>query len=145
MIFPVIIKYRSRDYDEMVALRHKILRQPLGLNFSEEDLDKDAEDILLGLSVPRPRRVAACCILSPMDDRTVKLRQMAVDNAVQKSGLGNNLLSFAELIAKKEGFKIITLHAREVAVGFYKKNGYEIKGDRFTEVGIPHYKMMKLL
>ena len=145
MIFPVIIKYKSRDYEEMVALRHKILRQPLGLNFSEEDLLPDEKDILLGLSAPRPRRIAACCILSPVDDRTVKLRQMAVDDIIQKSGLGKNLLSFAELIAKKEDFKIIILHAREVAVDFYKKNGYEIKGEEFTEVGISHYKMTKLL
>lgn len=145
MIFPLIIKYKSEAYDEMVKLRHDILRAPLGLSFSVEELEKDKEDILLGLSVPRPRRIAACCILTRIDDKSVKLRQMAVEYALQRSGMGKNMLSFAELIAKKEGFQHITLHAREVAIEFYKKYRYIIEGSRFTEVGIPHFKMTKQL
>ncbi|MDU1889246.1 MAG: GNAT family N-acetyltransferase [Dysgonomonas sp.] len=145
MIFPSIIEYKSGAYDEMVALRHKILRAPLGLTFSEEDLERDAKDILLVLSAPRPPRIVACCILSLVDERRVKLRQMAVDDTIQNSGLGTSMLAVAEFVAQKEGFEVITLHARKLAVGFYEKYGYKIIGEEFQEVGIPHNEMEKII
>ncbi len=70
---------------------------------------------------------------------------MAVDNTVQKSGLGTAMLAFAEYVATKEGFEKITLHARKVALGFYEKYDYKIVGSEFTEVGISHYEMEKLI
>jgi len=143
MIYPQIIEYKSSEYDEMVALRHKILREPLGLSFSEQDLEKDKQDLLLALFMPRTHKMIACCILTPLDKKYVKLRQMAVDDSLQKGGMGTAMLSFAEYVATKEGFESITLHAREIAVGFYQKYDYSIIGDKFFEVGIPHYKMEK--
>ena len=70
---------------------------------------------------------------------------MAVDESVQKTGIGTAMLSFAEYVAVKEEFEQIELNAREIAVGFYQKYDYEILGNKFTEVGIPHYKMKKQL
>ncbi len=35
------------------------------------------------------------------------------------------------------------MHARESAIGFYQKQGYEIQGEMFTEVSIPHFQMEK--
>jgi predicted GNAT family N-acyltransferase len=37
------------------------------------------------------------------------------------------------------------MHARESAVGFYEKLGYQINSDVFNEVNIPHYVMEKRL
>lgn len=145
MIYPKIIKYKSPEYDEMIALRHKILREPLGLSFSEQDLKKDETDFLLALFLSTTNQIIACCILTPLDDKIVKLRQMAVDDSIQKTGVGTAMLSFAEYVAVKESFQYIELNAREIAVGFYQKYDYEILGDKFTEVGIPHYKMKKQL
>lgn len=145
MIYPRIIDYKSTEYDEMVKLRHKILREPLGLSFSEEDLQKDEEDFLLALFMSHSHKVIACCILTPVNNETVKLRQMAVDNTMQKTGMGTAMLSFAEYVATREGFNHIILNAREVALGFYQKYDYEVKGDVFIEVGIPHYRMEKYL
>ena len=145
MIRPQIITYKSAEYDEMVALRHKILREPLGLSFTEQDLAKDEQDILLALFMPRTNKMIACCILSPVGEGLVKLRQMAVDNANQREGIGTAMLSFTEYVAAKEGFIRIELNAREVAVGFYQKYDYQITGNKFIEVGIPHYKMEKQL
>lgn len=145
MILPVLIEYKSEPYDEMVALRDKVLRKPLGLSFSEPDLAKDADDILLGLSIPHPRRVGACCILTRIDKDIVKLRQMAVEEGLQGTGVGASMLSFAESVAIKEGFSKITLRALKVAAGFYQKYNYNIVGEEFTEVGIPHYEMEKYI
>lgn len=143
MIFPLIIDYKSSEYDEMIKLRYKVLREPFGIEFSEQDMQQDANDILLGLSVPNPRRIAACCILTPIDSSTVKLRQMAVEDSMQRSGLGTSMLSFAEYVAEQEGFEKIVLHARTVAKDFYRKYDYKIISDEFIEVGMPHFEMEK--
>lgn len=136
-----VIEFGSADYQKMVDLRFRILREPLGLTFSPEYLDKEKDDILCigeenGL-------VIGCCILTPLDRSTIQLRQMAVDSSTQKSGVGAKVLQFAEQVANQRGFNKIVLHARKIAVGFYLKYNYNIIGDEFTEVGIPHYEMEK--
>jgi predicted GNAT family N-acyltransferase len=37
------------------------------------------------------------------------------------------------------------MHARKSAAAFYEKLGYQIIGDAFEEVTIPHYEMQKNL
>jgi predicted GNAT family N-acyltransferase len=39
----------------------------------------------------------------------------------------------------------MVLHARETAVPFYEAMAYTKIGDRFTEVTIPHWSMVKVL
>lgn len=138
-----IIEYQTDEYQEMLALRTRILREPLGLIFTDQDIKMDKDDMLLGLILPEKQKMVACCILTRIDDKVVKMRQMAVDTDVQKSGLGTSMLSFAEYVAEREGFEKIVLHARKVAVDFYRKYDYKIIGDEFTEVGIPHFEMEK--
>ena len=143
MIQARIIKYGTADYDKMVALRYKILRAPLGLTFSAEYLEKEKEDILCVCE--NEGQIVGCCILTPVDKFVVQLRQMAVDDSVQKKRIGARLLLFAEESAKEIGFDKIVLHARKVAIGFYLKYNYDIVGDEFEEVGIPHFEMQKIL
>lgn len=143
MIQARIIKYGTADYDKMVALRYKILREPLGLTFSAEYLEKEKEDMLCVCE--NEGQIVGCCILTPIDKTVVQLRQMAVDDSVQKKGIGAELLLFAEESAEENGFDKIVLHARKVAIGFYLKYNYDIVGDEFEEVGIPHFEMQKIL
>jgi predicted GNAT family N-acyltransferase len=51
----------------------------------------------------------------------------------------------AERLLKSRNFNEINLHARENAIPFYLTLGYTLVGDWFTEVGIPHKKMIKHL
>lgn len=143
MIQARIIKYGTADYDKMVALRYKILREPLGLTFSAEYLEKEKEDMLCVCE--KEGQIVGCCILTPIDKTVVQLRQMAVDDSVQKKGIGAELLLFAEESAEENGFDKIVLHARKVAIGFYLRYNYGIVGDEFEEVGIPHFEMQKIL
>lgn len=133
----------SPDYHQMIQLRYEILRKPLGLEFSEEDLEKEKYDILIG--VFDEDEMQACCVLTRVDDKTVRLRQMAVHKKLQGKGIGATLMNFAENLARDHGFKKLIMHARKVATGFYEKQGYKIIGDEFTEVTIPHFVMEKKL
>ncbi|GEP95449.1 GNAT family N-acetyltransferase [Chitinophaga cymbidii] len=138
-----IIEYGSCDYQEMVQLRDSILRQPLGLTFSPEYLRQEINDILIGCF--DEGRMLGCCILTPLNETTVQLRQMAVDGNLQGKGTGSSILAFAEEQARSNGFSELMMHARKVAVPFYSRNGYEVRGDEFEEVGIAHYEMFKRL
>jgi predicted GNAT family N-acyltransferase len=138
-----IIDHGSKEYREMVDLRHQILRRPLGLGFTEADLEAEKNDILIG--VYEDDKIEACCILTKTDPKTVKLRQMAVSSGLQGKGIGRALMSFAENIARDHGYRRLTMHARKSALGFYEKHGYKVCSDEFEEVTIPHYVMEKEL
>ena len=137
------IDFGSKEYKLMVELRLNILRKPLGLIFTNEELEKDKEDILIGAF--DEDKLLGCCILTEAEDQQMKLRQMAVQKSLQGKGIGESIIGFAENITRDKGFKYLKMHARATAVGFYEKFGYVIQGDEFTEVNIKHYLMIKRL
>jgi predicted GNAT family N-acyltransferase len=138
-----IIDHGSKEYQQMIDLRNDILRKPLGLSFNKEELDREKEDILIGAF--DDERILACCLLTKMDSSTCKLRQMAVQNSQQGKGIGATMMNFAENVARDRGFRIMAMHARKTAAGFYEKLGYKVASDEFQEVTIPHYVMQKEL
>lgn len=138
-----VIAHGSREYDAVVGLRTEILRKPLGLSFTQEQLDKEKDDIIIGAF--DQDRITGCCLLTHKNDSVIQLRQMAVSNNGQQKGTGRAIVGFAENIAREKGYKMLMMHARNGALGFYEKCGYKIVGREFTEVGIPHHQMEKSL
>jgi len=138
-----IIDHGTKEYQQMVKLRDDILRKPLGLGFSSEELDDEKDNLLIGAF--EDGNILGCAMLVREKSDVVKLRQMAVLNYVQGKGIGRALMQFAENLARDHGYKILTMHARKHAVGFYEKMGYKVKGNEFLEVSIPHYEMEKQL
>jgi predicted GNAT family N-acyltransferase len=137
------IDYGSKEYKQMIALRMEILRKPLGLSFTEEELDKEKDDILIGAF--DEDKILACCLLTRLDNNTIKLRQMAVQNNLQGKGIGASIMSFAETVARDKGYKKLMMHARNTAIGFYEKFDFKVKGTEFIEVNVPHHEMEKRL
>ncbi|MES2746243.1 MAG: GNAT family N-acetyltransferase [Bdellovibrionota bacterium] len=137
------IVYGSKDYDAEVKLRHEILRQPLGLKFSPDDLAAEAGYLHFG-AFADPDMVGTMQLVK-LDEQVLKMRQVAVSALVQGQGVGRLLVDFAEHFAKSYGFQTIVLHARDTAIPFYDKLGYETISEIFEEVGIPHRKMQKLI
>ena len=125
----------------MCRLRDEVLRKPIGLRLTEAEIARDKNDILLVLK--ENEDVIACCILTEINSDTVQLRQMAVIPNYQQKGLGKELLLFAEKTARENQYSVIRMHARKTALGFYEKSGYTVIGEEFTEVGIPHFEMVK--
>lgn len=136
-----LVEFQSPEYQETVALRDKILRQPLGLSFSQEELDGEGNQFHVAAFIDD--RIVGCMSLLPIDEKHLKMRQVAVDNEQQGQGIGTRLVSYAEEFAIKKGFCCIELHARKVSKQFYDDLAYSTISDEFTEVGIPHYKMEK--
>ncbi|MDB5033606.1 MAG: yjcF [Chlorobi bacterium] len=136
-----LIAHRSPAYEETVALRDDILRKPLGLSFTPEQLGAEGGDYHLACYLDGA--LAGCLILTPVDDVALKMRQVAVAEEMQGRGVGRALVERSEEMAREKGFREIVLNARETAVPFYDRLRYERVGDRFEEVGIPHWKMRK--
>lgn len=138
-----IIDHGTREYQQMVKLREEILRKPLGLGFSEKELEEEKKNLMMGAY--EDDQMLGCCMLVEEGIETVRLRQMAVKNDLQGKGIGKALMQFAENLARDRGYKKITMHARKNALGFYEKMGYRKVGEEFREITIPHYLMEKEL
>ena len=138
-----IIDHGSAQYQQMLKLRDDILRKPLGLSFTKEELEVEKNYLLIGAF--EDDKMLACCMLVEEDPKTVRLRQMAFLNDLQGKGIGKALMIFAENLARDRGYQKITMHARKNAIGFYEKMGYTKSGGEFVEITIPHYLMEKKL
>jgi predicted GNAT family N-acyltransferase len=137
------IQHNTPEYERVVALRRRVLRAPLGLDFTAEQLATEADSIhLAGFEGETP---VACLILTPVSAEEWKMRQVAVAPERQGEGLGSRLVAYCEDVARAGGCAQITLHARETAVPFYLRAGYEAEGETFEEVTVPHRKMTKWL
>lgn len=137
------IDFDSPDYTTAVALRRAVLRAPLGLNFTSEQLAAEHGDLHLG-AFDKDALIGAV-ILTTYGDGVFKLRQMAVSDSARGKGVGAALLLFAETEARRRGGVRIVLEARLTAQAFYARYGYEPKGEVFTQVTLPHILMTKAI
>ncbi len=137
-----IIDHSSKDYESVVALRQEILRTPLGLAFTKEELEREKNNIQVAGFIEN--EVVATASLAK-DQPSYRLRLVAVKENLQGLGVGSKLLDFCENYARKAGASSIYCNARNHAVSFYTKKGYLPEGQDFTEVGIMHIRMRKKL
>jgi predicted GNAT family N-acyltransferase len=135
------IDHGSKEYAQVIALRYSILREPLGLNFSKEELEKEKDNI--HIAAFEDDDLLGCCMLTVINPQTLQLRQMAVKNNLQRKGIGASIMTFAETLSRDKGYRTIIMHARDTAIGFYEKFGYKIVGEPFIEVNLPHHIMQK--
>lgn len=135
------IQWDSELYDQEVQLRDAVLRIPLGLTFTPEQIA--AEQNQLHFGVLDSNQLIGCVVGVPLSTTLIKIRQMAVLPERQRSGIGSFLIKNVEQALSGKGFHQIEMNARKVALGFYERLGYQIEGNEFIEVNIPHFKMTK--
>jgi predicted GNAT family N-acyltransferase len=127
----------------VLELRQAVLRKPLKMNLFDEDLSQEKGQLIFVTMYGE--QVVGCVMLKVISTDTVKLRQMAVSEQHQGKRVGTQLVGIFERWCFQNGYSLIETHAREYAQDFYLKLGYSIKGERFTEVGLPHRFMFKQL
>lgn len=136
------IKYDTVEYTESLTLRSDVLRVPLGKELSASDTF--GEDSQLHFGCFSGHQLKGCIVAkSTENDARVKLRQMAVVKSFQGKGAGKRLVLDFEVFLKERGVTLIEFSARETAILFYEKLGYEVVGDPYLEQGIEHIKMQK--
>jgi len=135
------IEYGSETYKEELQFRNRVLRIPLGMSLFDENLEKEATEIHLGAF--SEYRLIGVLILSELNKTEVKMRQVAIDDGWRNKGIGSQFIKFSENFCAQKFYTTILLHARKTAVHFYEKCGYQVQGDAFLEINIPHFKMYK--
>ncbi len=128
---------------QALALRNEVLRKPLGLKFSSEDIQRESDQIQLAGMVDN--EVVAILLLIPLPNNIFKMRQVAVSPRRQNEGIGKALVKYSENFVRDKGGVTIELHARITASKFYIDLEYQTDNVIFEEVGIPHIKMWKSL
>ena len=137
-----IINFFTTEYFYELAIRDKILRKPLGLKFSIDDIKEEETQIHIGAFINN--ELIGILLLKPINTETIQMRQVAVDENLRYSGIGKALVLFSEEHAQNLGYKKIILHARDTAIRFYEKLDYKLVGTEFMEVKIPHWEMAKI-
>lgn len=138
-----IIDYGTPEYRQMLKMRDEILRKPLGLKISNDEIEKEKDNLFIAAF--EDEQMLGCCMIVEMDPRKARLRQMAVLNNLQGKGIGRALIQFAENIARDHGYRVMSMHARKPTIPFFEKMGYKVTGSEFIEITIPHYEMEKEL
>ena len=143
-LFTLLVDFGTPAYDETLRLRDDILRKPLGLDYQEEQLSKEYTDFHLAC-YNENFDLLGCMVLTPKEKGNIKMRQVAVKENIQGKGIGTKMVEDCEKICLEKGFQKIVLNARDTAIPFYTRLNYDIVGEQFTEVSIPHHKMEKCL
>lgn len=138
------VVFMSPEYDECIKLRNEILRIPLNLEFDTDQLEKEYNHYHFGL-YDSELNLLGCLVFEKKSEEVLKMRQVAICTPFQNKGLGKILVKRSEQWALERNFKLIELHARDLAVPFYNSLGYQCEGEPFVEVSIKHYQMHKKL
>lgn len=127
-------------YQPMRELRNSVLLRPLGVPDNSWEMYDHRSWHFVAVD---NGEVIGCAVLVPSeeDPTTARLIQMAVNTDLQGKGVGKTLLEQIIQFADSRKLQSITCHSRHYAVGFYEKLGFEVYGEEFEEVGMPHRHM----
>ena len=141
----VIEPSTADEYQRYYELRWKILRAPWNQprGSEQDELEQTSHHLMV---VENDHDVIAVGRLHFNNIREAQFRYMAVETAQQRRGAGTLLLQALESKAAELGAARIVLEAREHALRFYHKQGYQAEGPGHVLFNIiPHVKMSKAL
>lgn len=141
----VIEPATEEDFEKYYRLRWLVLRAPWQQPPGTERATDDTTAIHAML-LDEENQAAGVCRLHFENEDEAQLRFMAIREDLQNQGLGKLLIHYLEEKAREAGRKFITLQARELAVTFYKRQGYEVVQKTYLLFGsIQHFQMKKHL
>ena len=134
----------SAEFEQYYNLRYEVLRRPwLQPKGSEKD-DGEKSSIHRMIIDESNGKAVAVGRLQFNTSEEAQIRYMAVSDNYQLKGYGNLIVKTLEDIALNKGIRNIILQARENALKFYWKNGYEIIEKSYLLFGeIQHWLMVK--
>ena len=115
------------EFQRYYDLRWKILRAPWNQprGSEQDELEQSSHHLMV---VDNKQAAIAVGRLHFNSIREAQIRYMAVDIVRQRKGVGTLLLNALEQQAVKLGAARIVVDARESALRFYRKHGYEPEG-----------------
>lgn len=136
--------------EDILFIRSAELRE--GRDFEQCRFEDDNGEGAVHLGLFNEGKIIGCVtILRKTNDKFPienqhQYRGMAVSKAYQGNAIGNLLLNNADRVVLNRGANFIWINARETALNFYRRNGYNVVGAPFDVPGIgKHYLMYKRL
>ncbi|WP_375752144.1 YiiD C-terminal domain-containing protein [Vibrio sp. HN007] len=133
-MFKLITPKTENQIAKYYQFRWQMLREPLRMPKGSErdEFDEMSHHRMIVDSRGRPMAVGRLYITP---DNEGQIRYMAVKANRRKRGVGSLILVALESFARQEGVKRLVCNAREDALGFYKKNGFESHGELSEQQG----------
>ena len=135
------IEYGTEDYERSIDIRNHAFRIPWGLNIRDEDLTGDQNMDMYGGYLDGT--MIATIFLTADDEKTARIKSVAILEEYRVHGLGTYLMNFIEDIARQRGYTKAHLMGRVSVEGFYHKLGYKTLSQPFDYNTIPHIEMEK--
>lgn len=136
-----IINYNSPEYQKALRLREDVMRKPLGLLLSEEDVKDDGKRIHIG-GYYNDELICGCS-LRIIHHKIAHIYSVFVKQELQNKGFGQRLMAYAENYAKSQGAKRLFVEGRKAAKNFYQKCGFSSCGLEYIDMNIVHQDMRK--
>ncbi|MCE9622732.1 MAG: GNAT family N-acetyltransferase [Actinomycetia bacterium] len=134
--------------EETHPLRLAVLRHDTPtkeVSFAE---DSDPGALHLGLRVAGELVAVSTWIPRPHNDQpAIQLRGMATARQLQGTGLGGKLLEAGCQRATTTGARLVWARARDTALDFYMRHGFEVEGAGFIDAttNLPHHLVIRQL
>ena len=132
-----IINYNSPEYQKALRLREDVMRKPLGLLLSEEDVKDDGKRIHISKDIIMMSSFAVVLY------KIAHIYSVFVKQELQNKGFGQRLMAYAENYAKSQGAKRLYVEGRKAAKNFYQKCGFSSCGLEYIDMNIVHQDMRK--
>lgn len=79
------------------------------------------------------------------DGNVTKIQRVAVLKMFRGQHVGKQLMQEVERFAKEKGYAYLKLGAQNHAIPFYEKLGFQICSEEYSDAGILHHDMEKLI
>lgn len=139
---------RQATLDEIFQVRWDVLRPGCPREAAQFPGDDAPETIHVGAFIGDRNVCCATATRAQWQGKPAwQLRGMGVSADWQKRGVGQRVLAMVEdLVRQAADVRQIWCNAREEAVGFYERQGWQIASELFQVEGVgPHFKMTKTL
>ncbi len=134
----------DKEWDTYYDLRYRILREPLGKERGSERNEGDNTGTHFALY--ENDRLIAIARLDQVDETICQARFVAVESLLQGKGYGRKIMTTLENEALNLGYQKLILHARDYALPFYEKLGYNLVGPSYKLFDVlQHFEMFKHL
>ncbi|MGL6260635.1 YiiD C-terminal domain-containing protein [Vibrio sp. WXL210] len=144
-MFKLITPKTDNQLNKYFQFRWQVLREPwrMPLGSERDEYDSMSFHRMITDSRGRPMAIGRLYITP---DNEGQIRFMAVKPNRRNKGMGSLILVALESLARQEGVKRLVCNAREDAIAFYQKNGFERRGELSDERGpVRHQQMVKPL
>jgi len=142
-----MMKVSRISAEQCKPLRHSVLWRHIELEI-DCDIDIDQREDAIHLGAYFNDQIISVCSLFEMTTENLmyasqlRLRAMATNPDFRGQNAGRAVVKKAIELASEKNYDVLWCDAREVALGFYEKCGFQVKGDFYQVRNIGPHKLM---